>query len=53
MKKGRTSIKKIKENVNPYTNRNYTKRYFDLLNDRKKLPAFEAKKELQALIKKY
>ena len=46
-------LKKIKENINPFTNSKYSARYYKLLEDRKKLPAFEAKSELSVLIKKY
>ncbi len=46
-------ITKIKHSINPNNNQTYSKEYFRLLKERKKLPAYDAKGELQALIKKY
>lgn len=38
--------------INPFTGRSYSQRYWDLLETRSKLPAFEAKKEFLRTVKK-
>jgi pre-mRNA-splicing factor ATP-dependent RNA helicase DHX15/PRP43 len=42
--------KKIKVTMNPYTNRAYSKRYYEILKGREQLPAWEAKKHLLKLL---
>eukprot|EP00331_Platyophrya_macrostoma_P000488 CAMPEP_0176405924 /NCGR_PEP_ID=MMETSP0127-20121128/601_1 /TAXON_ID=938130 /ORGANISM="Platyophrya macrostoma, Strain WH" /LENGTH=690 /DNA_ID=CAMNT_0017785023 /DNA_START=20 /DNA_END=2092 /DNA_ORIENTATION=- len=41
------------ETVNPYTGRPFSKRYFQILESRKKLPVYEAKENIQRLVRRY
>ena len=36
--------------MNPWTNRPYSKRYYEILKSRESLPAWEAKKQLLKLL---
>ena len=45
------SLKKhSKPNINPYTKQPYSKQYYEILEKRKKLPAWEAKEQLIMLL---
>lgn len=43
--------KKIKGNVNAWTNKPYSQRFYEILDKRKKLPAWEAREQLYFLLK--
>lgn len=45
--------KKVKQSLNPYTNKPYSQRYYDILAKRKKLPAWEAQEQVQMLVNEY
>jgi len=45
--------KKIKENINPWTNKTYSQKYYEILSKRKKLPAWEAREQLTLLLKEH
>jgi HrpA-like RNA helicase len=38
-------LKKIPENINPYTKNPYSQRYYDILEKRKQLPVWEQREE--------
>lgn len=42
----------VADDINPSTGRKYSQRYYDILEQRKKLPAWEAKKNFIKLVKK-
>lgn len=46
-------VKKTKENVSPWTNKAYSQRYYEILSKRKKLPAWEAREQLNLLLKEH
>jgi len=43
-------IKRVKVSMNPYTNRAYSKRYYEILKGREQLPAWEARRHLLKLL---
>ena len=45
--------KRSKPNVNPWNYKPYTNRYYEILETRKKLPAWEARDQLTDLVKKH
>ena len=45
-----TKVEKKESTVNPYTGRQYSKKYYDILQERKALPAFDAKDNILKLI---
>lgn len=45
-----TKVEKKESTVNPYTGRQYSKKYYDILQKRKALPAFDAKDNILKLI---
>ena len=45
-----TKVEKKESTVNPYTGRQYSKKYYDILKKRKALPAFDAKDNILKLI---
>lgn len=47
-----TATTAVPEDVNPLTGLKYSQRYYDILGQRKKLPAWEAKKNFVKLVKK-
>lgn len=49
---GSEPVKRTKISLNPYTNRTYSKRYYEILKGREQLPAWEAKKHLLSLLEK-
>ena len=44
-------VKKTKENINFWNNKPYSQRYYEILSKRKKLPAWEAREQLNLLLK--
>lgn len=46
-------IKKTKSNINTWTNKTYSQRYYEILEKRKKLPAWEAREQLYFLLKEH
>jgi len=50
---GSAGTKKVKGNINPFTGKSYTQRYYDILAKRKNLPAWEAREQVQMLVNEY
>lgn len=48
-----TGTKKIKANMNSWTNKPYSQRYYEILAKRKALPAWEAREQVQMLMNEY
>lgn len=42
--------KRFRVSMNPWTNRPYSKRYYEILKTRESLPAWEAKRQLLKLL---
>jgi pre-mRNA-splicing factor ATP-dependent RNA helicase DHX15/PRP43 len=45
--------KKVKPNVNPWTGMPFSQKFYDIMEKRKKLPAFEAKESLKMLLDQF
>lgn len=45
--------KKVKGNVNPFTGKTFSQRYYDIVAKRKLLPAWEAREQVQMLVNEY
>jgi len=50
---GSAGTKKVKGNVNPFTGKPYSQRYYDIMAKRKDLPAWEAREQVKMLVDEY